>query len=180
VSVTLDLSAMRDFRSWGDGLDWVGHLAGLGDGAVIEDGVRIFHPHNVHIGRSCYVGHLSLLNGYHNGRLVIGDGTWVGAYCLLHGAAGLEIGRAVGIGPRVTILTTSHDLTQIDVPPLHGALELGPVRIADGAHLGAGATVLPGVTIGEGAVIGAGALVTGDIPPRSVAVGCPARTIKQR
>jgi len=40
--------------------------------------------------------------------------------------------------------------------------------------------VLDGVTIGKGAVIGAGAVVTKDIPPYSVAVGVPARVVRQR
>jgi acetyltransferase-like isoleucine patch superfamily enzyme len=171
---------MRDFRSWGDGLDWRGRLGGLGEGAVIEDGVRIFHPENVHVGQSGYVGHLSVINGYYKGFVKIGDGTWIGAYAFLHGAAGLEIGRAVGIGARVTVLTSSHDMTGVEIPPLHGEIAFEPVRIEDGAHIGVGVTVLPGVTIGECAVIGAGAVVTEDIPSRTVAVGSPARAIKQR
>lgn len=178
--MTVDLEAIRDFRSWGDGLGWEGRLASLGEGAVIEDGVRIFHPENVHIGKSGYVGHLAVINGYHKGYVRIGDGTWVGAYTLLHGAAGLEIGRAVGIGPRVTVLTSSHDLSRVEIPPLHGEIRLATVRIEDGAHLGAGVTVLPGVTIGECAVIGAGAVVTEDVSPRTIAVGNPARAIRQR
>jgi len=178
--VTVDLSKIQDFRSWGDGLDWQDRLADLGEGAVIEDGVRIFHPENVHIGKSGYVGHLSVINGYHTGFVKIGDGTWVGAYAFLHGAAGLSIGRAVGIGPRVTVLTSEHDAPDAAVPVLHCQLSFEPVTIGDGAHLGTGATVLPGVTIGECAVVGAGAVVTEDVPARTVAVGSPAQTVKQR
>jgi galactoside O-acetyltransferase len=37
-----------------------------------------------------------------------------------------------------------------------------------------------GVTIGQGSIIGAGAVVTGDIPPYSIAVGTPAKPIKDR
>ena len=178
--MTVDLTSIRDFRSWGDGLDWRGRLGDLGEGAVIEDGVRIFHPENVHIGKSGYVGHLSVITGYHKGFVKIGDGTWIGAYAFLHGAAGLSIGRAVGIGPRVTVLTSDHDMPEDSIPLLHGELKFESVNIGDGAHLGTGVTVLPGVTIGECAVIGAGAVVTEDVPPRTVAVGSPARAIKQR
>ena len=39
---------------------------------------------------------------------------------------------------------------------------------------------MAGVTIGKGSVIGAGSVVTHDIPPYSVAVGCPAKVIKKR
>lgn len=45
--------------------------------------------------------------------------------------------------------------------------------------IGANVTILPGVTIGNNVVIGAGAVVTKDIPDNSLAVGVPARVIKE-
>ena len=53
----------------------------------------------------------------------------------------------------------------------------GPT-IRRGARVGGGAVICPGVEIGEEAFIGAGAVVTKDVPPRMVAVGVPARTIR--
>jgi maltose O-acetyltransferase len=53
------------------------------------------------------------------------------------------------------------------------------VVIGQQVWIGANVTILPGVEIGDRAVIGAGAVVTKDIPPRSVAVGVPARIIKK-
>jgi acetyltransferase-like isoleucine patch superfamily enzyme len=53
------------------------------------------------------------------------------------------------------------------------------VVIGDGSWLGHGAVVLPGVTIGKHVVIGANSVVTKDIPDFSVAVGSPARVIRQ-
>lgn len=55
---------------------------------------------------------------------------------------------------------------------------VAPIHICRGAHIGMGTIVMPGVTIGEGAIIGAGAVVTKDIPPYTIAVGCPAKVIK--
>jgi acetyltransferase-like isoleucine patch superfamily enzyme len=180
VSVTTEDKTFKGFRSLGDGLDWSGRLAALGDGAVVEDGVRIFHPENVRLGAAAYVGHAAMINGYHEGHVTIGDGTWIGQFSLLHGAAGLDIGRAVAIAPRVTVLTSGHDMSQVDIPPLHGELAFEPVRIEDGAYIGTGATVLPGVTIGERAVVGAGSVVTEDVPRLTIVVGCPAKATKQR
>jgi galactoside O-acetyltransferase len=54
-----------------------------------------------------------------------------------------------------------------------------PVRICRGAWLGARTIVLKGVTIGEGAVIGAGSVVSRDVPPFTLAVGNPARIVRQ-
>lgn len=56
---------------------------------------------------------------------------------------------------------------------------MAPVRICKGAWIGARSIILKGVTIGEGAVIGMGSVVTADIPPRTVAVGNPARVIRE-
>lgn len=53
------------------------------------------------------------------------------------------------------------------------------VYIGKGCQLGLNVTIMPGVHIGEGAIIGTGALVTKDIPAWSVAIGFPAKVIKQ-
>lgn len=56
----------------------------------------------------------------------------------------------------------------------------GSVKIGNDVWIGFGATILSGVSIGNGAVIGARAVVAKDIPAYSIAVGNPARVIKQR
>ena len=176
----IDLSRIHPFLSRGDGLAWLGHLAKLGENAIIETGVRIFHPENVEVGANAFIGHDTLIDGYYKGRVTIGEGTWIGPLGYLHGAGFLEIGRAVGIGPRVTVFTSEHELTQPDLPVLHADLSFAAVRIADGADIGAAATLLPGVSIGEGAVVGAGAVVTRDVPPGAIVAGNPARFLRLR
>jgi galactoside O-acetyltransferase len=59
-------------------------------------------------------------------------------------------------------------------------IELGPVVIEDDCDLGVGTVVLPGVRIGKGAQIGAGAVVTEDVPAYSVAIGVPAKVVRER
>ena len=58
------------------------------------------------------------------------------------------------------------------------ALMKGPT-IRRGARIGGGAVLLPGIEIGEEAFVGAGAVVLGDVPPRAVVVGNPARQIRE-
>lgn len=155
-------------------------LARLGRGVVIEPGVLIFHPENVELGDGVYVGHDTILKGYHRGRMVIGAGTWVGQQCFFHSAGGLSIGRNVGVGPGVKIITSAHAEEGLAKPILHSRVEFSPVRIEDDADLGVGAIILPGVTVGRGAQVGAGSVVTRDVAPYAVVAGSPARLLRVR
>src|SRR5262249_42296835 len=62
-------------------------------------------------------------------------------------------------------------------PPNPTAKLKGP-HLLPGARIGANVTLLPGVTIGRNALVGAGAVVVRDVPDGKVAVGNPARVIK--
>lgn len=92
----------------------------------------------------------------------------------------ITIGRNVWVTRGVMLLCHQRDLSQYKVgrPVMDCELKYAPIVIKDGAHIGIGAIIMPGVTIGEGAVIGAGSVVTKDVPPYCVAVGAPARVIK--
>lgn len=155
-------------------------LAACGDGCVFEEGVLVFHPDRVWVGADVYVGHGAILKGYHAGEMRIGDGTWIGQRCFFHSAGDLTIGRNVGVGPGVKIITSSHEEAGRDVPILHASLRFAPVVIEDDADLGVGSVVLPGVTIGRGAQVGAGSIVTRDVAPYTVVAGNPARLLRER
>jgi acetyltransferase-like isoleucine patch superfamily enzyme len=57
--------------------------------------------------------------------------------------------------------------------------EMAPIRICEGAWIGARSIILKGVTIGAGAVVGMGSVVTKDVPARTVVGGNPARVIRE-
>lgn len=167
-------------RSHGTGRFERGQLGACGEGTVIEEGVLVFHPEHVFLGANVYVGHQTMLKGYHQNELRIGDGTWIGQQCFFHSAGGIVIGKDVGIGPGVRMLTSVHAEAGREVPILHAPLSFAPIEIEDDADLGVGAIVLPGVRIGRGAQIGAGAVVTRDVPAYAVAAGNPARVLRMR
>ncbi|MDY0000733.1 MAG: DapH/DapD/GlmU-related protein [Polyangia bacterium] len=171
---------MKTRTSHGSGRVAPGELGALGEGSVIEETALVFHPARVFLGAGVYVAHYAVLQGYHSGELRIGDGSWVGPHCLLHGAGGLFVGRDVGIGPGVRILTSVHQDPGGIQPVMEGALAFAPVVIGDGCDLGCNAVVLPGVTLGRGVQVGAGAVVTRDLPDGAVAIGAPARVTRQR
>ncbi len=167
-------------RSHGSGEFSPQQFARLGRGVVFEPGVLVFHPENIEIGDDVYVGHQAILKGYYRNRMVIGDGTWIGQQCFLHSGGGITIGRQVGIGPGVRIVTSAHRLDQLDQPILHSTIDFAPVAIGDGADIGVGAVLLPGVVVGTGAQVGAGAVVAENVPDFAVVAGVPARVIRMR
>ncbi|GAB7036882.1 sugar O-acetyltransferase [Catenuloplanes niger JCM 9533] len=91
--------------------------------------------------------------------------------------AAITIGADVQIGTNVQLLTPTHPVAP---GPRRAKWEAAkPIVIGDNVWLGSGAIVLPGVTIGENTVVGAGAVVTRDLPPNVVAVGNPARVVRE-
>ena len=90
--------------------------------------------------------------------------------------AAVVIGEDVQIGPHVQLLTATHPL---EPEPRRAKWEAAePITIGDNVWLGGGVIVCPGVTIGADTVVGAGSVVTRDLPSGAVAVGSPARVVR--
>lgn len=131
------------------------------------------HP-EVHLGRCTTIGDHTRINGP--------------AHLASSTSAPIEIGRYCAIARNLHVRTRNH-LTgyanlQVELQRRHGFPDIeladGPVRIGSNVWIGDNVTVLAGVEIADGAVIGAGAVVTRDIPPFAIAVGVPARVVRQR
>ncbi|GAA2253495.1 maltose O-acetyltransferase [Streptomyces ruber] len=109
-------------------------------------------------------------------NITIGARTFVNYNLTALDVAAIVIGEDCQIGPNVQLLTPTHPL---EPGPRRDKWEAArPITIGDNVWLGGGAIVLPGVTIGDNSVIGAGAVVTKDIPANVVAVGSPARPVR--
>jgi len=114
---------------------------------------------------------------YLSGDLVIGKNTWIGHECLVMGGDSvIEIGSDVDIAPRVTIVSGTHTPNGARDKAAGPGLSL-PIIIEDGCWIGVCSTILGGVTIGRQSIVGASSLVNKSIPPKSTAVGVPARTL---
>jgi acetyltransferase-like isoleucine patch superfamily enzyme len=164
--------------SHGSGQFDLKQFAKLGQGVIFEPGVFVFHPENIEIGDDVYIGHYTILKGYYKNKMVIGSGTWIGQQCFFHSAGGLTIGRNVGIGPAVKVITSFHAEEDPHMPILHRPVKFAPVIIEDDCDIGVGAVILPGVIIGYGTQVGAGAVVTRSVGPNSVLAGVPARVLR--
>lgn len=171
---------MRQFRSHGSGQYQRGDFQAAGDNLVIEDGVLVFHPETIALGNNVYIGHNTILKGYHQGTMRIGSNCWIGQGCFFHSAGSIRIGDNVGIGPAVKIITSYHAEEGRALPILASRLEFAAVEIGDDCDIGVGSIILPGVRIGRGAQIGAGAVVSRDVPDYAIARGVPARTMRLR
>lgn len=171
---------MRRFGSHGDGSFTRAQFASIGEHVVFESGVRVWHPENIVIGENVYVGHDAMLKGYHKNRMVIGDDTWIGQGVFFHAAGGIQVGKRVGVGPFVKILTSFHEEAGRDLSILEAPLAFREVVIEDDCDLGVGSIFLPGVHVGRGVQVGAGAVVTRDVPEYCVVAGNPARVLRTR
>ena len=171
----MDFTRRSFLKSHGTGLPpW--DFREIGDEVIFETGVLCFHPENITLGDEIYLGHYSILKGYYKNQMLIGSGSWIGQNAFLHSAGGLKIGKKVGIGPGVKILTSSHKLIEgINLPILDRPLEFAAVEIEDGCDIGANAVILPGVRLGKNVQVGAGAVVTKSYPNESVIKGVPAK-----
>lgn len=167
-------------RSHGTGRFRIEDFAECGMDCIFENGVLVFHPENIYLGRNVYIGHQTILKGYYKNQMFIGDESWIGQQCFLHSGGGLNIGCRVGIGPGVKIITSHHIEAGTDIPILFSPIEFAKVTIEDDVDIGTGSIIMPGVHIGKGALIGAGAVVTKDISPYTVAVGIPAKMKRTR
>lgn len=112
-------------------------------------------------------------------EIEIGDDSEIGENAYLN--RDVKLGKHVLMGQNVTILTTNHEFEN-PKQWIHdqGTRERQPVFVGDDVWIGANSIILAGITIGKGAVIGAGSVVTKNVPPLAVAVGNPARVIRQR
>jgi len=130
-------------------------LGSLGADAVVRPPLSVDYGENIRIGARTFINfHLTALD-----------------------VAAITIGEDCQIGPNVQLLTPTHP---IDPQPRRDRLEAArPITIGDNVWLGGGVIVCPGVSIGDDSVIGAGSVVTRDIPAGVVAVGNPARVIRE-
>jgi acetyltransferase-like isoleucine patch superfamily enzyme len=111
------------------------------------------------------------------GDVIIGDDTRIGMGNVVIGP--VSIGNSVIFAQNIVVSGLNHGYEDISIPIAHQKVSTVPIVVEDECWIGANAVITAGVRIGRHSVIAAGAVVTKSIPPYSVAVGNPARVIKQ-
>lgn len=172
----------------------------------IGAGVRLLTPKLLSVGKNVYIGDYCHFNCYSTGGVNLGDQvtirefgwvqltshledpggsinigsqTYIGPRVILGAAADLRIGSKCQIGANVSFVAESHKFDSGSEIFEQGVTRKGIV-VGNDCWIGNNVTILDGVSVGDGAVIGAGSVVIHDIPSYSVAVGVPARIIKNR
>jgi acetyltransferase-like isoleucine patch superfamily enzyme len=161
--------------------------AAFGARSHVGPGSTVSCPHRIEIGDDVTFtpgAWLSVIEEHagrrYEPRLRIGNRVWFGRGAVIACIGLVEIGDDVLTGDRVFIGDCYHGYLDPHMPIGRQPMsEPQPVRIGNGAFLGVNSVVLPGVTVGENGYVGAGAIVNGDVPPRSVVAGNPARVIRQ-
>ena len=160
----------------------------FGEGSIIcFPQTTIFNERYIHIGADTMIGsHVALSAGMVPGQVCLTDPVVrIGDRCLIGRGSGIvghlsiDIGNDVWTGHHVYITDQNHGYENIEIPISQQTQTERPVSIGDGSWLGAGVVVLPGATIGKHVAVGANSVVTGMLPDFCVAVGAPARIIKQ-
>lgn len=139
---------------------------------------------NVTHGREFRVGRGVIINAPH--ALSIGNFVAVGPRSVIQVDG--TIGDFTLVGMHVQIVgREDHAVDEVGVPMLWSTWvadreprKRDAVIIGRDVWVGASSVILSGITIGDGSIVGAGSVVTGDIPPYSIAVGNPARVIGRR
>lgn len=114
-----------------------------------------------HVGKDVFIGTEVWIDSGHADLIYIGDRTHISA--------------------RTVLLCHKKDLSDYHQGDDYAKLSYlkGEIHIGKGCSTGTGTIIMPGVTIGDGAIVGAGSLVTKDIPAWTIAIGRPAKVVKQ-
>jgi acetyltransferase-like isoleucine patch superfamily enzyme len=165
---------------------------------VLQSPWRIAHPEDISIGDDVSFGPGCMLNttrqypGHfmrgradvevreYSPRICIGDRVSATGYLTI-GAVGLvTIEDDVLFASHIFISDNMHGISRVDIPYKYQPLErIAAVTIGRGCWVGEHVVILPGVIVGEQSIIGANSVVTESIPPRSIAVGSPARVVRR-
>lgn len=131
------------------------------------------------IGRWVHVGDGSALRA-HEGTLRVGDKVVLGQNNRVNCWMDVSVGAGTLISDWIYIGDFDHKFDDVTLPVKDQGIEKSPVKIGRGCWLGVKSTVLRGSQIGDGAVIGAHSVVRGVVPDGAVAVGVPARVVRDR
>ncbi len=174
----------------------VGRDVVLGAGVSLQDGAEVhgcvrLRDHvvvqkcaeivgNIEVGQDTVIGSYSFVSTMPDACIQIGERVLVNSFNVIGAGEQVLIGNDCIFAANVQITDSSHRFENIEDSPRHDPAFSKAVTIGRAVWLGSGVKVLMGVQIGEGAVVGAGAVVSRSLPAMGIAVGVPAKVVRQR
>ena len=176
----------------------------MGENVKIGKGVKIVNPEYIEIGDNVTIcDHCTLIARGEGGIVVddfvvlndrvyldtespewgyirIGKHVYIGTGTTLFGHKGLEIGERALLAQNITLTPYSHIYDDPDDFIIMQGGRMEKVTLGRDCYIGMGVCVMYSGNVGDGSIVGAGSVVVKPIPPYSVAVGCPAKVIKER
>ena len=139
--------------------------AEVGSGAIVGDQAHV--RERAVIGKDTVVGRGSAVEN----DVTIGDRVRIQTGCYITAYSTIEDDVFVAHG-----VTLTNDNTMARHSPDH---EIKGATLRRACRVGGGVVLVPGVEVGEEAFVAAGAVVVGNVPPRAVVMGVPARQIRE-
>jgi Acetyltransferase (isoleucine patch superfamily) len=159
------------------------HKISIGDNVVIDDNCLLDAKgtgnKGITIGNGVFVGRNTILSSK-NGDIILDDNVNIGFNCEIVSANEVRVGKNVLFGAYTYLICADHDFDRVDVPVSEQGRSARGIYVEDNVWFGAGVKVLDGVTIKRDSIIGTGSVVTKDIPEYSIAIGTPAKVVKDR
>ncbi len=152
----------------------------VGKWVDVRWGMRVNNPRDITIGNNVKIDRLSRLSSYEGGRIVIGDGCYIGQFFSIMAGGSVIIKKNTLIASHVAIISENHSMDpEAGIKYGNQPLIKRDVEIGENCWLGEKVVVLPGVTIGDWSIVGACSVVNKSVPPYCIAVGNPAKVIKK-
>jgi acetyltransferase-like isoleucine patch superfamily enzyme len=159
------------------------HKIRLGEGVIVDDNAVLDAKgdgnEGISLGDRAFVGRNTILY-CKGGDIVVGPGVSFSANCQVASTRRVEIGADTVVGSFSYFLSGGEydPASPLPFAQQSGTHEARALSIGRNCWIGAHVTVTDRGEIGEHCVVGAGAVVTGPLPPNSVAVGVPARVVR--
>jgi acetyltransferase-like isoleucine patch superfamily enzyme len=152
------------------------HKKGKGSKIRRRSRIDVFPWNRFEIGALTTIEDFTTINNG-SGAVLLGNRVRVGIGSVIIGP--VRMGNGSGLGQHVFVAGFNHGYEDADKNSSVQDLDIRETLIDDEAHVGANSVIVAGVKIGKRSQVGAGSVVTKNVPPYSVAVGNPARVIKQ-
>lgn len=159
------------------------HRLFIGDDTLIDEHVFFdikSAAATIRLGARTQIMHGATFETGYEGHITVGEGCFIGAYAILNGFGGIEIGDNALIAGHCHIVAGDHGYDDLSIPMGHQPITGKGIVLEDDVWLGAGAKILDGVRIGQGSIVSAGSVVIRDVAPYSIVGGIPARLLKMR